>query len=145
MARPTRSGPSSILAAQAVVLLTLTLLFSTRLPSIAGGAVAVVVFGLTWMAGVMAGIGAAFEVPVLIRAAEISRIILPTDALWRGAVYSLEPPLVIILASGRRGQLFASNPFYTGEPPSPVVVAWSAVWVVAILALAAWSLRRREI
>jgi ABC-type transport system involved in multi-copper enzyme maturation permease subunit len=144
-APPDPIGAALYLAGQASVLLALTILVSTRLPAIAGGAVAVVVFGLAWMAGVMAGVGAAFEVPVLVRAAEVSRIILPTDALWRGAVFSLEPPLVVLLAAGRRGQLFQSNPFYAGAPPSALMLAWTALWVIGILALAAWSLRRREI
>ena len=45
------------LAAQAIVLLTLAILLSTRVPAIASGAICVVLFGLAWMAGVFAGIG----------------------------------------------------------------------------------------
>ena len=47
----------SFLVGEALVLLTLTLALGSVLPSIAAGAIAVVGFGIAWMAGVMAGVG----------------------------------------------------------------------------------------
>ena len=44
------------LAAQALVLLSVSVLLSTRLPPIAGGAVAVVLFGLSWIAGILVNV-----------------------------------------------------------------------------------------
>ena len=43
------------LAGEALVLLTLAIVLSTRIASVAGGAMAVVAFGLGWMAGVLGG------------------------------------------------------------------------------------------
>ena len=51
--------PVLYLAGQAIVLLSLTVLLSTRLPPIAGGAIAVVAYGLAWMAVVLGKIGMA--------------------------------------------------------------------------------------
>jgi hypothetical protein len=31
--------------------------------------------------------------------AEASRWLLPTDGLWRGVIYGLEPPLVVLIAT----------------------------------------------
>ena len=45
--------PVAYLAGQALVLLSLTVLLSTRLPPIAGGAIAVVAYGLAWTAGIL--------------------------------------------------------------------------------------------
>ncbi len=47
----------AFLAGEALVLLTLTLALGSVMPSIAAGAIAVVGFGLGWMAGVLAGVG----------------------------------------------------------------------------------------
>jgi dihydroorotase len=66
------------------VLLSLTLALGSVLPSIAAGAIAVVGFGLGWMAGVMAGISTALGIELLGRVAEVSRWLLPSDGLWRG-------------------------------------------------------------
>jgi ABC-type transport system involved in multi-copper enzyme maturation permease subunit len=135
----------AFLAAQAVVLLTFAMLLSTRLPAIASGAVCVVLFGLGWMAGVFAGVGRFFDAGPLVDVAEASRWLLPSDGLWRGAIYCLEPPLVVLTAVGRGGPAADANPFFASSlPPGPFLV-WSAVWIVLVLAAAAISLTRRDL
>jgi ABC-type transport system involved in multi-copper enzyme maturation permease subunit len=133
------------LSAQAVVLLTLALLCSTRLPAIAAGAICVVVYGLGWMAGVFAGIGRVFDAGPLVAAAEASRWLLPSDGLWRGTIYSLEPPAVVMVALGRGGPAADANPFFASTPPSLPFLAWSAAWIVLVLALTVVSLDRRDL
>ena len=142
---PPEPGSSvAFLAAQAVVLLTLAVLLSTRLPAIAAGAICVVLFGLGWMAGVFAVIGRYFDAGPLVAAAEASRWLLPSDGLWRGTIYGLEPPLFLFVALGRNAPTGA-NPFSAAGPPAPAFIAWSAVWVLAVLGLAVISLRRRDL
>jgi ABC-type transport system involved in multi-copper enzyme maturation permease subunit len=135
----------TFLAAQGIVILTLALLLGTRLPSVGAGAVCVVLFGLAWMAGVFAGIARLFEVEVLATAARASRWLLPTDGLWRGVVYGLEPPIVIAGAGPQVGPIAEANPFYASAPPPPEFLVWSVAWVAIVLALAVWSLNRREL
>ena len=111
----------AFLAGEALVLLTLTLALGSVLPSIAAGAIAVVGFGLGWMAGVLAGVATALGVTALASVADVSRWLLPTDGLWRGVIYGLEPPLVVLIAAGREPDLVHANPFYAEAPP-PLVV-----------------------
>jgi ABC-type transport system involved in multi-copper enzyme maturation permease subunit len=133
------------LAAQAVVLLTFAMLLSTRLPAIAGGAICVVLFGLGWMAGVFAGIGRFFDAGPLVAAAEASRWLLPSDGLWRGTIYSLEPQLVVAGAISGVGEAADANPFFASAPPPTTFLAWSVAWIVVVLVLAVVSLRRRDL
>jgi ABC-type transport system involved in multi-copper enzyme maturation permease subunit len=135
----------AFLAGQALVLLTLTLALGSVLPSIAAGAVAVVAFGLGWMAGVMAGVASALGVAALGSVAEASRWLLPSDGLWRGVIYGLEPPLVVLIAAGRAPGLVEANPFYAATPPPLGFVAWSVVWMALILGAAAWWFERRDL
>ena len=135
----------TFLAGEALVLLTLTLALGSVLPSIAAGAIAVVGFGLGWMAGVMAGVATALGVTALTQAAEISRWILPTDGLWRGVIYGLEPPLVVLIAAGRAPDLVHANPFYAEMPPPLVFVAWSIAWMALVLGAATWWFERRDL
>ena len=135
--------PVAYLAGQALVLLSLTVLLSTRLPPIAGGAIAVVAYGLAWMAGVLGKIGLALGTTGLVTASDASRFLLPTDALWQGVVYGLEPSFVINAAEGQF--VARASPFFAATGPSPAIVAWSAIWVVLVLALAVTQLRRREL
>ncbi len=135
----------AFLAGQALVLLTLTLALGSILPSIAAGAIAVVAFGLGWMAGVMAGVAAFLGVELLGRVAEVSHWILPSDGLWRGVVYGLEPPLVVMLAAGQASDIAEANPFYASSPPAVAFVVWSIVWIGLVLGLAAWWFERRDL
>ena len=135
----------AFLAGEALVLMTLTLALGSVLPSIAAGAIAVVAFGLGWMAGVMAGVATALGVAGLGTAAEISRWLLPTDGLWRGVIYGLEPPLVVLIAAGRAPELVNANPFYAATPPPLPFVVWSIAWVAIVLAAATWAFERRDL
>jgi ABC-type transport system involved in multi-copper enzyme maturation permease subunit len=135
----------TFLAGEALVLLTLTLALGSVLPSIAAGAIAVVGFGLGWMAGVLAGVAAALGVAALGSVAEVSRWLLPTDGLWRGVIYGLEPPLVVLIAAGRAPGLVQANPFYASEPPPLPFVLWSVVWMGLVLGAATWWFERRDL
>jgi len=135
--------PVAYLAGQALVLLSLTVLLSTRLPPIAGGAIAVVAYGLAWTAGVLGKIGVAIGATALVTASEASRFLLPTDALWQGVVYGLEPSFVVNAGSGEF--LAEGSPFFASGPPPIALVAWSVIWIVIVLNLAVVLLRRREL
>lgn len=135
----------AFLAGQALVLLTLTLALGSVLPSIAAGAIAVVGYGLGWMAGVLAAVAAVLNVELLGRVAEVSRWLLPSDGLWRGVVYGLEPPFVVLLATGRAADIAEANPFYATTPPPVVFVAWSIAWIALVLGAAAWRFERRDL
>jgi ABC-type transport system involved in multi-copper enzyme maturation permease subunit len=135
--------PLAFLAAESIVLLTLSIALSTRLPPIAGGAVAVVAFGLAWFGGVLGGVGRALGADALSNAGRIVSIILPTDGLWRGVVYGLEPPVLIATVGGQG--VAEGNPFFAATPPPPAFLAWVVAWLLLVLGLAIASLRRREL
>ena len=135
--------PVLYLAGQALILLSLTVLLSTRLAPIAGGAIAVVAYGLAWMAGVLGKIGLAIGTTALISVSDTVRYLLPTDALWQGVVYGLEPSFVINAGAGEF--VAKASPFFADAPPSLAIVAWAGVWLVLVLALAVSQLRRREL
>ena len=135
----------AFLSGEVLVLLTLTLALGSVMPAIAAGAIAVVGFGLGWMAGVMAGVAAALGVEGLRSIAEASRWILPTDGLWRGVIYGLEPPLVALIAAGRDPGLAEANPFYATAPPPIPFVVWSIVWMALVLGAATWWFERRDL
>jgi ABC-type transport system involved in multi-copper enzyme maturation permease subunit len=133
------------LIGQAMVLLTTALLLSTRLPAIAAGAISVVLFGLSWMAGVFTGVARVLGAEALADVTAAARWLFPSDGLWRGVVYGLEPPAVILIAAGALGDEADANPFFAGAPPPLAFTLWSIAWIAAAVALAAWSLERREI
>lgn len=135
----------AFLAFQAVVVMTLALALGTRLPAIAAGAITVVLFGLGWFAGVLSSIAVAFDAAPLEGLGNTVRVLIPTDGLWRGVIYGLEPPSVVLMAAMRDAQAMRANPFFAGEPPPLAFTAWAAAWVVLILLGGIALFRRREL
>jgi len=135
----------AFLAFQAVAVLTLALTLGTRLPAIAAGAVTVVAFGLGWFAGVLGNIAVAFDAAPLAGVGEITRVLVPTDGLWRGVIYGLEPPIVLVLSVTRNAEAMRANPFFADAPPPAAFVAWSAAWVLLVLLGGVLAFRRREL
>jgi ABC-type transport system involved in multi-copper enzyme maturation permease subunit len=135
----------AFLAFQAITVLTLALSLGTRLPGIAAGAITVVLFGVGWFVGVLGSIAVVFEAAPLAKAADVMRVIIPTDGLWRGVIYGLEPPLVLLVAAGRSPEAMAANPFFASSPPPAAFVAWSVAWLVLVLVAGIALFRRREL
>ncbi|HWE63044.1 MAG TPA: ABC transporter permease subunit [Chloroflexota bacterium] len=129
------------LVGQSIILLTLSLLCSTRLPPMTGGIVAIVLFGMAWIAGIVTVLGTTFHNQAITTAGTAVGLVLPTDSLWRGAVYSLEPAVVLALRTGVERQ----GPFYVPLAPTPANLLWALFWALAVLALATFSFRSRDL
>jgi ABC-type transport system involved in multi-copper enzyme maturation permease subunit len=133
------------LYAEGLVLLTLSLALSTRLSGMVGGVVALVLFGMAWMGGIVGGLGQAFDNATVMHVGTATRLLLPTDGLWRGAVYALEPAAILTAARNLPGPATAANPFYAGADVPAAFLIWVAFWLALVLGLAVWSFRSREI
>jgi len=72
-------------------------------------------------------------------------LIVPTDGLWRGAIFNLEPVSVIAGILGGDHTQAAANPFFASSPPPWAYLGYTAAWAVIVFALATWSFRRREV
>jgi len=116
----------AFLSLEAVVILTLALALSTRI------------------GGIVGGVGAALGNDTAMHVGTATRLILPTDGMWRGGVWALEPASIIAAAQSA-GAGLASNPFFVANPPEPLYLGWTVAWIVALLGVAVWSFSRREI
>jgi ABC-type transport system involved in multi-copper enzyme maturation permease subunit len=131
-------------AAEGLALLSLGLVLSTRLSGITGGVIALVAWLIAWIAGVVGDIGTGLQNSALQNVGTISHLVLPTDGLWRGAVYAMEPDVILtaLRAAGTAGR---ANPFSAVDPPPTAFLAWVVVWFALMLTLSIWSFRTREI
>ena len=129
----------ALLAAQTTVLLTLGLLLSTVISPMASGIVAVGLFGATWIAGVVGMVGDAFGNEGVARVGTVSRMLLPTDGLWRGAMHAFQHPGLAQFPA------FEDSPFLSMAPLTVTYLAWSGVWVALVLSLAGLAFQRRDL
>lgn len=134
----------AFVAAEGIVLMTLALLLSTRLAPMTGGVIALVLFFVAWIGGIALAIGQAFNNDTIINIGVGSRLLIPTDGLWHGAIFNLEPSDVLALARAA-GRARAGNPFFESQPASLAYLAWVAAWLLGLLALANWSFARRDL
>ena len=141
---PSPLGLIVYVTALGLVLLTLALLLSTRMAGMTAAIIPLIAYFMAWVGGIMGGIGSALDNHGLITAGVVSRLVLPTDGLWRGAVYAMEPASVIatMRAAGRAA---GGNPFAALDAPAPAFLAWTVVWFALVIGLTLWSFQRREI
>jgi len=132
----------ALLAAQTTVLLTLAVLLSTAVSPMASGVVAVGLFCTTWVAGVVGGVGASLGNDAVARVGSVSRVLLPTDGLWRGAMHAFQDPSVLLQLGDEGGQAF---PFLSVAPLTVGYLGWAALWVAMIGGLAAASFVRKDL
>lgn len=139
---PDPVAAGAFLFAEGAVLLTLVLLLSTRLSALAAGVVGVALFGMAWLAGVVGSLGDSLHIPVMRTASDISQFVLPTDGLWHGAIYYLEPSAYLMTQLSQDG---GQNPFFAAAAPAWSYLTWAGIWLVLILALGVLSFQRREL
>ncbi|HEY8864263.1 MAG TPA: ABC transporter permease [Candidatus Dormibacteraeota bacterium] len=130
--------------AEGLVLLSLGLLLSTRLSGITGGVIALVAWLMAWIAGVVGDIGSGLQNQAVANVGVFSHLLLPTDGLWRGAMYAMEPD-AFLASLKAAGTIARANPFVAVDPPPTQFLAWVVVWFALMLALSIWSFRTREI
>ena len=133
----------ALLAAQTTLLLTLGLLLSTAISPMASGIVAVGLFGATWIAGVVGGIGASFGNESVARVGTVSRMLLPTDGLWRGAMHAFQDPTALAQFGGPA--LEGGFPFLSNASLTPAYLAWVGLWATLVLGLAGVAFLRRDL
>ncbi len=132
------------LVAEALAMLTLALTLGTRLPAIASGILALALFGAGWIAGIAGAIARSLGNAAILHATTVVGLVVPTDVLWRGAVFALEPAM-FLMAQDNLGDAAARNPFAVAAPPTTAFLVWTALWFVAVLAFGIANFARRDV
>jgi ABC-type transport system involved in multi-copper enzyme maturation permease subunit len=129
------------LIAQSALVLTLTMTLSVRLSAIAAGFATIVLFGIAWIGGIAGTIGTALQNATVHQAALVLSLIVPTDGIWRGAAFALEPAAMVATIGSTQN----SNPFVSGTPPTTAYLLWCVLWFAAVAASGIAFFRRRDI
>lgn len=132
----------AVLALELAVLLSVGLLASTTWSAVTSGVVTFSLFGVAWLAGIIELIGQQLGNETMRMAGIATSLVMPADALWRGASYYLQSPSLLAVV-GQAGD--AGNPFAGTAPPTTTLLVWSVGYVVVMLAVAAWRLQRRDL
>ena len=127
-----------LLPAEPLGLLALTLLGSTRLPAMANGAGAVLLFGLGVVGGDLRQLAVLGGVPAL------GTIGIWTDLLVPGDVFYREVASRAVAGLGGGLVPHQLGPLAAVVTPSPAMLTYAVAYIPLVLGLAAWSFARRD-
>lgn len=133
---PNAARGVALMALQAVVLMSITLLGGTRLSVVANGAMALGLYGLAFIGGWMEQIGAITRNETVVDIGIATSLLVPSEAMWKMAAYTMQPPLIRDLGF---------SPFSVSAPPSAAMLVYTLIYVAALIAAAALTLERRDL
>jgi Cu-processing system permease protein len=124
----------------AVALLSASLLGSTLLSTLANGVVVFTLFGLSWLAGIIESVGNGLENVAMVNLGIAVSLLVPSDAIWRGASYYIQSPAFLLAAGGVN-----FIPFLATAPPAAPFVAWAIAYPLVLLLAAVRAFTRRDL
>ncbi|WP_027460334.1 ABC transporter permease [Deinococcus murrayi] len=139
---PPDALPAVGLILLAVALLTaLTVLGSTLFTTLANGIGVFVLYGAGFAGGILTAIGSFSDSPTLLTLGRVASVLMPTNSLWLGATYHLQPEVLRQLGAASRG----ANPLFSTDPIAPGMVLWAALYAALAIGLAMWRFSRRDL
>ncbi|MGN6557756.1 MAG: hypothetical protein ACTHLH_07055, partial [Solirubrobacterales bacterium] len=133
-------GPALSLALGVAIIAALSLLASTVLSVTAQGIVVFMVFGAGLTAGLLAQIGHAIDSHSLHTIGRVASWALPFEGLYAAGLHAL-----ISGTSGLTGVVLQLGPFGGSEAAGPDLIAWAFVYMLGVVALAAFVFSRRDL
>jgi ABC-type transport system involved in multi-copper enzyme maturation permease subunit len=134
-----------LMVLEVLILLAVSLLGSTVLPTLANGVVMLVLFGLAWLGGIIGFVG---TIPpgneLMANLGTAVSLLLPADAVWRGASFNVLPTSFLVAGSFANGENIGL-PFGSTAPIAPAMLAWAVAYPVACLTMAVAAFRRRDL
>jgi len=121
---------------ECVLLLSLTFLFGTSFSALTNGVMALGLHGLAFIGGWTEEIGAVVHSQRAVNVGIVASLIIPSETLWRRAVFEMQSPLMGVLRFG---------PFSNASVPSGAMVAYAAIYLAVALGLAIRRFGRRDL
>ncbi len=131
----------ALMVLSAWTLLTLSLLGSSLWSTLANGVVVFTLFGLGWLGGMIEYVGRLLDNDALLNLGTAASLLVPSDALWRGASFYAQPATLLLANASANGGI----PFFATAPPSPALVAWACAYVLVLLGATIRSFAGRDL
>jgi ABC-type transport system involved in multi-copper enzyme maturation permease subunit len=123
---------------ESLVIMSLTLACSSMFSTLATGGIVFGLWGLAFIGGFVEQVGALFRNTTVVNVGVISSLILPTEAVFRRAAYLMSSATAQALG-------FSSGPMFVVSVPSPLMVAYAALYLLALVGLAVRQFNRRDL
>ncbi len=133
---PNVASGLGLLWLEMVVLVTITLLWGTRLSTLANGVLSLGLFGLAFLGGWIEQLGAVTQHVRVVQIGIVASLIMPSEARWRRAAFDMRSPLSAAVNFG---------PFTWASVPSGLMVVYAAAYAALALMLGLRSFATRDL
>jgi Cu-processing system permease protein len=122
-------------------LLTLSMLGSTFLPTLANGVIVFTMLGLGWLGGIIEVLGGAIPNEGMMNLGTVVGILIPSDTLWRAASHYVQSSAVLAATQSARNIL----PLLANAPPTTALIVWGFLYPAILLVLAVRTFAKRDL
>ena len=119
-----------------LIIMSLTLAFSSTLSTLATGGAVFGFFGLAFIGGWVERIGSILNNQTAINLGIFSSLLLPSEAIWNKATTLMTSPLL---------NMMGMTPFTSASEPSLLMVLYAGLYLLAALSIAIWRFGKRDL
>jgi Cu-processing system permease protein len=120
---------------ESVLIMTITLMLSSAFPALATGGIVFGLYGLAFIGGWVEQFGAILQNNTAIKVGIVTSLIIPSESLWKRAAFEMQAPL-----TGTFG-----SPFTTTSVPSPLMMGYTLLYLIATLFIAVRIFQSRDL
>lgn len=121
---------------EGLLIMTIALLFSSRLTALATGGVIFGLYGMAFIGGWVEQFGAMLQNQTAINIGIATSLVIPSEAIWRRAAYEMQSPL---------SSMLGISPFGTTSVPSLLMIGYAFFYLVVALGITVVVFRRRDL
>ncbi|MBV9501582.1 MAG: ABC transporter permease [Acidobacteriaceae bacterium] len=121
---------------ESMLLLSVTFFFGTWFSTLTNGVLTLGLHGLAFLGGWLEQAGALTHTPKAVDVGIVASILMPSESLWRRAVFEMQSPLTTALNF---------SPFSGASVPSPLMIGYAALYLVLFFFLAIQRLEKRDL
>ncbi len=125
-----------LVAFEALILLSLSMLGGTRFSTVANGVMAFMAYGLAFIGGWIEQFGAIAHNETAVDIGIATSLLVPSEAMWKMAAYLMQPPV---------SRMLGMSPFSMTSTPSTAMLLYAVAYTVVLVALAVYSFSRRDL
>jgi ABC-type transport system involved in multi-copper enzyme maturation permease subunit len=125
-----------LITGECLVVLTVTFLLGSLLPTLTAGVLALGLQGVAFMGGWLEQVSGFSQSQHIVMLGVITSLIMPSESLWRRAAYVMQTPLAASLSF---------SPFANVSIPSPSAVVYAAAFGMAMFSLAVLVFTKRDL
>jgi ABC-type transport system involved in multi-copper enzyme maturation permease subunit len=128
----------AIIYLESLLIMSITLALSSTLSTLATGGTIFGLYGLAFIGGWVEQIGALVNNQTVVNIGIVSSFIIPSEALLRRAMFEMTTALVQTLG-------MSAGPVMVASVPSPAMLVYAALYLVAALVVAVRRFGRRDL